>query len=204
MNSGYAAGPALPAPALTLELAAAVALRSGRVVSVHVPAAVLHAALAEPDYDIARCATNAEPLGALAGLAGLSIELSGDVKSNCSPKTEVAHYVPVNVAVLHSFITPMALPKLLVPYLDADAATDSALDASADRLSLWAQSRKLYAVAAFVHTLQSALALQRGSEARVPTAAEPQSSFAQVCCLKGHTELSLLICEAALGKVCSK
>lgn len=76
---GLPAGPALPAPALTLELAAAVALRSGKIASVHVPAVVLHAALAEPDYDIGCCVTNSEPLGALAGLAGLSIELAGTV-----------------------------------------------------------------------------------------------------------------------------
>lgn len=71
------AGPILAAPALTLELAAAAALRSGQLVSMRLPAVVLHVALAEPDYDITRCATNAQPLGALAGLAGLSVELAG-------------------------------------------------------------------------------------------------------------------------------
>lgn len=70
------AGPATPAPALSLELAAAVALRGGLLASLRVPAAVVHAALAEPDFDIARC-TTAEPLGALVGLAGLSIEVAG-------------------------------------------------------------------------------------------------------------------------------
>lgn len=42
----------------------------------------------------------------------------------------------------------------------ADTASGSLLDVSADRLSAWAHSRKLYAVAAFAHIVQAALSPQ--------------------------------------------
>lgn len=42
----------------------------------------------------------------------------------------------------------------------ADTASGPLLDVSADRLSVWAHSRKLYAVAAFAHIVQAAMSPQ--------------------------------------------
>jgi len=71
-----AAGPAAPAPALSLQLGADARWRGGVLQRARLPGAVLSASLADPDYDITRCATT-ERLGAVVGLAGLCLERAG-------------------------------------------------------------------------------------------------------------------------------
>ena len=66
--------------------------------------------------------------------------------------------------------------------LRADSMAGASLEVSADQLSVWVHSRKLYTAAAFAHTVQMALSPGHVGGSAERAATPPKAGTAQVCC----------------------